>query len=322
MVDYSEVIKQSKAYEMVIKDKASQRLSHTYLLVSEDQDYAFAFAKIMSAAVLNVENKHSSMLKIEKNIHPDVIIFGEDEKIMVADAEKIVSDVFVRPFEEDSKVYILLNFDECNEETQNKLLKTIEEPTPASYFILTAKSENKLLQTVISRCKMITLDLISEENIEKMLSAVLISGDIAKTCASCCAGVFSRAYKMAINKDFISLYNNIFACLKNMNTSRDVLKYANIFSSKEIDKAEFADLMMTVVRDLLMIKIGDEKLINNKHKIKELGEIAQTFSVKALSKIIEYCLQLKEDLIYNTNGVSAIDALLFNIVEAKVTCKE
>ncbi|MBQ7466641.1 MAG: hypothetical protein IJS74_01055 [Clostridia bacterium] len=321
MANYENVINKSKAYKMVLKDKDANRLSHTYILISEDQDYAFEFAKKMASVMLDVENKHASLLKIQKDIHPDVLLFGKDSKIMVADAEKIVSDVFVRPFEEDKKIYILYNFDEANEETQNKLLKTIEEPPVSSYFILLAKAEKKLLQTVLSRGKILTLDLISVEDIENMLQSMGIDGKVCKICASCSGGVFVRAYKMATDKEFIKLYDNSLQCLKTMNSSRDVLKFASIFSEKSIDKAEVADLFMGLARDLMMIKAGDTQLIDNKYQRKDLEEIAEGFSLKALYKIIEYCLQLKEDLIYNTNSTSAVDEFLLKIVEAKVKCK-
>ena len=321
MVNYDEVINKSKAFNLVLKDKKNNRLSHTYIIISEDQDYALEFAKSMSIIMLGVEDKHSSLIKIEKGIHPDVIVFGKDNKIMVADAENIVSDVFVRPFEEDNKIYILENFDETNEETQNKLLKTIEEPPASSYFIIHSKSEKKLLQTVLSRGTIITLDLLSKEDIEKMLTNIGVEAGIAKTCASCSGGVFSRAYKMATDKEFMILYNNIFKCLKNMNSSRDVLAFSSLFSEKSIDKAELADLFMIIIRDIMMFKVGNGELIDNKYKEDELKLIANGFSLNSLYKIIEYCLQLKEDLIYNTNSVSAIDEFLLKMVEAKVKCK-
>ena len=321
MANYNEVINKSKAYKTIVKDKESGRLSHTYILVSEDQDYAVEFAKKMSVIMLDVGNKHSSILKIEKNIHPDVILFGKENKIVVADAENIVSDVFVRPFEEENKIYILANFDDANEETQNKLLKTIEEPPVSSYFILLSKTEKKLLQTVLSRGKIVTLDFISQEDIEKMLTESGVDDKLCKICASCSGGVFSRAFKMATDKEFMGLYSNILKCLNNMNSSKDVLFYSSIFTDKAVNKTELADLFMIIVRDLMMIKAGEEKLINNKYKQDELNVIAQGFSLSALYKIIEYCLQLKEDLLYNINGTSAVDEFLLKIVEAKVKCK-
>lgn len=322
MVNYNNVIADSRAFRAVYQDKISGRLSHTYLLISEDQEYAHSFAKMMAKVILDAKNQSPTSVKIDKDIHPDVIVFGKDEKIFTELASGLSSDVYIRPFEEDKKIYILLNFDDSTEEAQNKLLKTIEEPPKNVFFILCARQENKLLQTVLSRSKKVSLDLLSNEQVKTLLMQSGVNEKTSEVCASCCAGVFSRAYKMATDKEFLSLYQNVFECLYKMNTSRDVLKYASLFSQKNVNKEELSDIFMLLVRDLMMVKLGKENLVNNSHKINEMKLIAEGFSMTALYKIVEYCLQLKEDLVYNTLGIAVIDEFLLKIVEAKVKCKK
>lgn len=322
MVSYKNAIKNTKAYNTVLTDKKCDRLSHTYLLVSEDMDYCKEFAKMLAEIMLDVPAESSHQKKIEKDIHPDVFIYGDEEKIATSLVTNIASDVFVRPYEADKKVYILLNMNDSNEEAQNKLLKTIEEPPQSTFFILASKTERKLLQTVLSRCKKIELDLLSKDIISDMLKDACVNEKDINICASCSGGVFSRAYKMATDRNFSGLYQNIFKCLYKMNSSRDVLDFANIFLDKNINKEEFADLFMLITRDVAMAKIGNDSLIYNEHKKAELNLIAEQFSLEALYKIIEYCLQLKEDLIYNTFVSAAIDEFLLKVVEVKVKCKK
>ena len=322
MVNYEKVILETKAFKTFLQDMKSNRLSHTYLLVSEDQDYALSFAKLMAKNILAVQNKQHSLVKIDKNVHPDVIVLGQSEKIMTKSASEIAGDVYIRPYEEDKKIYILLNMDDVNEEAQNKLLKTIEEPPINVFFILCAKTTSKLLTTILSRSKKIELDLLSSSQIGFLLEQNGVDNKTASICSACSAGVFSRANKMATDKEFLNLYNNVFDCLFKMNSSRDVVNFASIFSLKNVDREELADLMMLVCRDLMMIKTGNPNLINNVHKKAELSLICESFSLLALSKIIEYCLQLKEDLVYNTLSIATIDEFLLKIVEAKVKCKK
>ena len=94
-----------------------------------------------------------------------------------------------------------------------------------------------------------------------------------------------------------------------------------MFSQKSVSKEEFAEIFMLVARDLCMIKSGNVELVCNKNKINELELIKSGFSYQALYKIIEYCLQLKQDLVYNTNVNMAIDEFLLKVVEVKVKCK-
>ncbi len=321
-MDYRQAILSTNAYRIVCQDKKLSRLSHTYLLLSEDVDYAFEFAKILAELVLDAKEGSTEQRNIQKGVHPDVIVFGQNEKINTTKATEIASDVYVRPYESDAKVYILLNMQNVLEDAQNKLLKTIEEPPKSAFFILVSTQEKKLLQTVLSRSKKIELDLLSKETIAELLKSAGASEKEINICASCSGGVFSRALKMSLDKDFLKLYQNVFKCLYKMNSSRDVLDYSSLFGAKTIDKNELADLFMLIVRDLIMVKTKNFELVSNSHKIDELKLIATDFSLKALYKIVEYCLQLKEDLVYNVSMTSAVDEFLLKVVEVKVKCKE
>lgn len=321
MLNYKEAILKTNSYKTVLKDKESGRLSHTYLLLSEDMQYCKHFAKEMAREILDLDASSSGLIKLEKDIHPDVIVMGEDEKITTPMASELSSDVCVRPYEADKKIYILLNMQDVNEEAQNKLLKTIEEPPQNVFFILASKTDRKLLQTVLSRSKKIELDLLGIETIKQMLEDCGVEKNQVEIFASCAGGVFSRAYKMATDKEFLKMYQNIFKCLERMNSSRDILEFTELFSSKNINKEELADLFMIITRDLCMVKSGVEDLVNNKHKLNEMRGIVEKFSLTALYKIIEYCLQLKEDLVYNTNITASIDEFLLKLVEVKVKCK-
>jgi len=322
MANYKNAILNTNAYELIKKDKNNERLSHTYLLISEDMDYLKEFANMQAQILMCAETDENSKIKIEKNIHPDVLIYGEAEKINTNQVTKIASDVFVKPYELETKVYVLLNMQDMNDEAQNKLLKTIEEPPCNVYFILGATNERKLLKTVLSRAKKIELDYLSNQTIYDMLISEGVKETEAKICASCSGGVFSRALKMATNKDFINLYQNIFIFLIKMNSSRDVLEFTNAFGDKTINKDEFADLFMIITRDVCMAKLNKTNLISNMHKLNDLNLIAQSFSLEALYKIIEFCLQLKEALVYNANVSAVIDNFLLKVVEVKVKCRK
>jgi len=321
MINYVDAIKKTNAYSTIIKDLQNNKLSHTYLLVSEDQEYARQFARLFCMLVFDCDNDIKAKVKIEKDIHPDISILGLEEKIMTANVTELSSDVYIKPYEADKKAYILLNLDLSNEEAQNKLLKTIEEPPQNVFFILTASSERKLLPTVLSRAKKLELDLFDVNTISQLLSQEGVSSANCQIYSACAGGVVSRALKMATDKSFLELYENVFRCFAKMNSSRDVLDFSVLFSQKSVNKEEFAEIFMLVARDVYMLKAGNRELVCNKNKINQLDLIKTGFSYEALYKIIEYCLQLKQDLVYNTNVNMAIDEFLLKVVEVKVKCK-
>ena len=323
MLDYTNVIRLKNSYKNVLVDYEKQRLAHTYLLENKDMDLCFCFAKFLSCLIIKGKNPDDVFMgKLEKNIHPDIKIFGLEKKIMADDASNIVSDVYVMPFEEDRKVYILLYADSMTNESQNKLLKTLEEPPESAYFVLCAKNEKTLLQTILSRSKKIELEDPTSDEIKDMLVSSNIENVTAQIASVICGGDASKAFTMSGNVSFIKLYNNVFEMFGEMNSSKDVLKFVSKFTLKEFDVLEFLSIVETIARDLVYTIAKTDKLIQNKHRIADLQIISKSFTVEALTKILKECFDFREALYYNVSITPALDEFLLKFVEVKVKCKK
>ena len=81
------------------------------------------------------------------------------------------------------KKFISLNYDDIkyrfiiisdahlmNDEAQNALLKSLEEPPDGIIFILTTNNINALLPTILSRCRIINFNPLNNENVIKILT--------------------------------------------------------------------------------------------------------------------------------------------------------
>ncbi len=85
--------------------------------------------------------------------HPDSIEFdGSVTTEQVKRIREMRASVYVRPFECESKVYIIRNAHVLKEPAQNALLKILEEPPKYAVFYLLTDSSEKLLPTIRSRC--------------------------------------------------------------------------------------------------------------------------------------------------------------------------
>ena len=322
MLDYNDYVQNTVAYKNILIDQSKDRLAHTYLIENKDMNLLLCFAKKLVSLIIKGISPDSVFLsKLEKNIHPDVKVFGQDKKIMADDATEIVSDVFVMPYEEDKKVYILLDSGAMTVESQNKLLKTLEEPPEASYFILCAKSEKSLLQTIISRSKKVVVCDPKPEEIYNLLVNAGANPDNAKIVSVSACGDASKAEKMVNNASFIKLYSGVFEMFKTMNSSRDILKFVEKFSARDFDISDFLAVVETVAMDIAYILSGTESLVLNKHKISDLKVIASAFSVSAIVKILKECFDFRESLYYNVSVTPALDEFLLKFVEVKVKCK-
>jgi len=75
------------------------------------------------------------------------------------------------PFEAPGKVFILADAQRMQPASANALLKTLEEPTPDTTFILLTSAAHELLPTILSRCVSLSFQPLEEEAIAALLTA-------------------------------------------------------------------------------------------------------------------------------------------------------
>src|SRR3954453_17986057 len=113
--------------------------------------------------------------RIARGVHPNVLFVapGDNGSIKIDQVRDVVDRAQYRPFEGRRRV---VNIDEAEAlvpPAQNALLKTLEEPTPSSVFILVAARPDMLLPTVLSRCPQLRFRPLS---LEEMSAALIARG--------------------------------------------------------------------------------------------------------------------------------------------------
>ncbi len=165
--------------------------------------------------------KGCEMLKA--GTHPDVSVTALQDKkksITVAQIRQARADAFIKPQSSPRRVMIIEQAHTLNEQSQNALLKVLEEPPGQTVFILLAENKSALLSTVLSRC--VTLSLTApptdvaaaflkkqnpkaeDEAILQVLSAT--RNNIGRAGALLKKKSFSKAYTAA--EEFLEIYMN------------------------------------------------------------------------------------------------------------------
>lgn len=93
--------------------------------------------------------------RIARGVHADVLVIepGESGTIKVDQVRDAIDRAAYRPFEGRRRLVMVEQADALLPEAQNALLKTLEEPPPASVFVLITARPDMLLPTVRSRCQ-------------------------------------------------------------------------------------------------------------------------------------------------------------------------
>ncbi len=84
----------------------------------------------------------------------------------------LVTELALLPVEGGARVAIVEAAHRMNEDAQNALLKTLEEPPPGVTIVLCADDEERLLPTVRSRCVRVRLGTVAVREIEEWLEEV------------------------------------------------------------------------------------------------------------------------------------------------------
>ncbi len=99
-------------------------------------------------------------------------LLGVDNKqgqIGVDEAQDIVKSLALKSYEGGYKVMLIWMAEKMNTACANKLLKLIEEPPEKTIFILIAEDEEKIINTIKSRCQVLHFPPLAEVDIKNAL---------------------------------------------------------------------------------------------------------------------------------------------------------
>src|SRR6201996_7047185 len=151
--------------------------SHAYLFRgprgSGKRAAARAFAaEIVAAGAPDPDDARRRAL-LDPSPHPDLVwLAPRGAQHMVDEVrERVIRASAYRPFEGEHRVFVLEAAEAMRDESQNALLKTLEEPPPFVHLILLSSEPEALLETIASRCQPVDFAPLPAEVVEAQLAA-------------------------------------------------------------------------------------------------------------------------------------------------------
>lgn len=200
---FERVLGQKKALAKIESDLQAERLAESYLFAGPE-GVGKRFTALEAAKVLSCSGTRRSFLipeqdtspvpcgqcgacrRVDENIHPDVFVLDfqsqagllemkEEEaakqKEFRIDAVRILlGRAQVSPLESGKKVFVIDGAEFLSEESANSLLKVLEESPKHAVWFLIAKSPERVIPTIRSRCRKVWFSPLAPEAIQAILS--------------------------------------------------------------------------------------------------------------------------------------------------------
>lgn len=155
----------------------SGKLSHSYILCGPVGSGKKTLAKLLAAAMQCTSQQDKPCLtcsqcrKVMNGTHPDVITVDDPTKatVQVNLARQAKEDLYIRPNEGNKKIYLFPRAQDMRRETQNALLKVVEEPPSYGVFLFLANQPEQLLSTIRSRSVELMLSPVPRQEAKAFL---------------------------------------------------------------------------------------------------------------------------------------------------------
>ena len=320
MIDFLSLVKKTNAYKIIKNDKDVGGLSHAYLVVCPDttflKEYLKVFAKIIVCKAGDPCNACRTCNLTDDENFSDVQFFPIGDKGVTAeDINILIEESFIKPIEGDKKVFVITNTEPMSAVTQNKLLKTLEEPPKNVHIVIGATSEFSLLPTLLSRVRKLEIPRLSKD---VLADALISEGDRLSvlSAVSCSDGTIGDAVALLEDENIGATIDAVVDVLTKMKSSKDVLEYSVKVNALKGGLLQFLSVLSIALRDILTGLCGKEdKIINPSvyERVKDLSGFNHGSCVYALEKVTESLKRKK----FNANGTMLTEWVLFQLLEGK-----
>jgi DNA polymerase-3 subunit delta' len=151
--------------------------SHAYLFRGPRGSGKRAVARALAAEILATAAEDPEDVRrralLDPSPHPDLVWLAPRgaQHLVEEVRERVIRAAVYRPFEGAKRVFVVEAAEAMRDESQNALLKTLEEPPEFVHLILLSSEPEALLETVASRCQAIDFAPLPAEVLEAELAA-------------------------------------------------------------------------------------------------------------------------------------------------------
>ena len=236
--------------------------------LSLNEDYKYDISK------LYINKNNRSFKLIQNNSHPNfylIDLLDEKKSIDIDQVRTMITYTNKSCFNDSPRFILIDNIEYLNKNSNNALLKIIEEPNDGIFFILINNNEKNILPTLKSRCIIFKINLTFDETIKA--TNLLLDKDIFEI----------------INHELINYYT----------TPGEIINFINFSIEKKIN------LKQLTILELLILLIDNGYYKKNRYVKRLIINFIELFFLKEykLSATKNSLLYLYHKFIFKINNV-------------------
>lgn len=318
--DYINV--QPIAYQILYNGVKNDRCTHAYLLeargYSKVKDFAIAYAKYLlcpfhNSNLSNCNGCNQCQVIDDDNFTEIKIIEPDGQWIKKEQLDELQKEFSTKAVTGNKKVYIIVGADRLNSASANSILKFLEEPEENIYAILIADNVYQLLDTIVSRCQVITLNKNQKGQHTELEAQYRM--------------LMLLAEELFHSEDKINDYFNDKTHLDDVEAivhfveffeqrGKDTLLYTtklwhNFFSNRE-EIGQALDIVLFYYKDVLNLLCGRSIHLFEFYRDR-MEKLLSCNDFQSLSHKITCILNAKEKLLFNMNTNLLIDQLILEM---------
>jgi len=322
-----EMIGHEWAVNLLAEHVAHGRERHAYLFTGPSgvgrRTLALRFAQALNCTQSPVPGqpcrKCSTCKRIEHMQHPDLTLVEAEQEggtLKIDQIRELQHTLSLAPYESRYRVALVLRFEEAHISAANAMLKTLEEPPAQVVVILTAKSAEDLLPTIVSRAEAIRLRPLSIDETAKGLQAIKgVPRELAEKLAHISDGRPGYAIRLFEDQRLLDERHSWLEELVSLLSTSRRERFAfvrEIVDDKERVQGEL-QVWLTFWRDVLLCVTGLNGTLTNFDYADQINRLARGTNLdqaQALVKAVEHTM---EQIDHNINTRLALEVLLMDL---------
>jgi DNA polymerase-3 subunit delta' len=269
--------------------------------------------------------KCSACKRLEVMHHPDLTVVEaehEGEVLRIDQVRELQHTLSLAPYEARYRVALILRFEEAHTSAANAMLKTLEEPPPQVVVILTAKSIESLMPTIVSRCEVIRLRTLPLSETSRGLQVIKgvpkESADKLAHISGGRPGYAIRLYEQPKLLEQRQLFlEELIQLLASSRRERFAFAFGRVKDKDDL-RSEL-QVWLTFWRDVLMCAAGMTDTITNLDHSTQLKSLANDIGLSKAQFYVSAIEDTMDRIDRNVNPRLALEVLLMDFPRISIS---